>query len=120
MDPAREIHYPDMMNAILIYLAAAMAEIGGCFAFWAWWRLDRSLFWLLPGIASLALFAWLLALSPAGFAGRAFAAYGGVYIASSLLWLWAVEGQRPDQWDLAGAAICLAGAALILWAPRGA
>ena len=108
------------MNTLLVYVLAAMAEIAGCFAFWAWFRLDRSALWLLPGMASLAMFAWLLALSPSAFAGRAYAAYGGVYIAASLAWLWIVEDHRPDHWDMAVAAICLAGAAIILWAPRGA
>ena len=107
------------MSALPLYLAAALAEIGGCFAVWAWLRLGRSAWWLAPGALSLALFAWLLTLSPAAFAGRAFAAYGGVYIAASLAWMWAVEGRRPDGWDLGGAAICLVGAAAILWGPRG-
>jgi small multidrug resistance family-3 protein len=101
-----------------IYLAAAIAEIGGCFAFWAWLRLDRSPLWIVPGMASLALFAWLLTLSEASAAGRAYAIYGGVYIASSLLWLWAVENIRPDRWDLIGGAICLIGATIIFAAPR--
>lgn len=108
------------MQAILIYFTAALAEIGGCFAFWIWFRLGKSPLWLLPGVASLAVFAWLLALSPADQAGRAYAVYGGIYIASSLLWLWMVEGHRPDHWDIIGAGICLFGAAIILWAPRGA
>lgn len=103
---------------VSIYVAAALAEIAGCFAFWAWVRLDKSVLWLLPGLASLALFAWLLALSPAEQAGRAYAVYGGVYIVASLGWLWAIEGFRPDRWDLIGAAICLIGAAVILWSPR--
>lgn len=108
------------MQALALYVLAALAEIAGCFAFWAWFRLGRSALWLAPGMASLALFAWLLSLSPAGQAGRAYAAYGGVYIAASLAWLWLAEGRRPDPWDLGGAAICLAGAALILWGPRAA
>lgn len=108
------------MTAILTYFAAAVAEIAGCFAFWAWYRLGHSPLWLVPGMLSLAVFAWLLALSPGDQAGRAFAIYGGIYIVSSLLWLWVVEGHRPDQWDIVGAAICLVGAAIILWAPRGA
>jgi len=107
------------MPTLALYVAAALAEIGGCFAFWAWLRLGKSALWLVPGMAALALFAYLLTLSQAAFAGRAYAAYGGVYILSSLLWLWAVEGMRPDRWDTLGAAICLAGAAVILLVPRG-
>jgi small multidrug resistance family-3 protein len=102
----------------LIYLAAAAAEIAGCFAFWAWLRLDRSPLWLLPGIASLCVFAWLLTLVDAEHAGRAYAAYGGIYILSALGWLWIAEGVRPDRWDVIGAGICLLGASVILWGPR--
>ena len=102
----------------LLYVAAALAEIAGCFAFWAWWRLGKSALWLLPGTAALLLFAWLLAQAQVDHAGRTFAAYGGIYILLSLGWLWLVEGIRPDRWDVAGLALCLAGAALILWGPR--
>lgn len=107
------------MKLYLIYAAAALAEIAGCFAFWAWLRMDKSIGWLVPGVASLVVFAWLLTLIPVDAAGRAYAAYGGIYIVASLLWLWAVEGQLPDRFDMAGGAICLAGASLILFAPRG-
>jgi small multidrug resistance family-3 protein len=108
------------LHAFAIYAAAALAEIAGCFAFWAWLRLDRSVLWLIPGLASLALFAYLLTKIDVAFAGRAYAAYGGVYIAASLLWLWLFEGTRPDRWDLAGALVCLVGAGIILFGPRGA
>lgn len=101
-----------------IYVAAALAEIGGCFAFWAWLRLGKSIWWLAPGVVSLVLFAYLLTLVPSDAAGRAYAAYGGVYIIASLVWLWAMEGVRPDRWDIAGAALCLIGAAVILFGPR--
>lgn len=101
-----------------VMLGAAVCEIAGCFAFWAWLRLGRSPLWLMPGLVSLAVFAFLLTRIGTGFAGRAFAAYGGVYIAASLVWLWAVEGVRPDRWDLIGAALCLGGAAVILLGPR--
>ncbi|CDX33803.1 conserved membrane hypothetical protein [Mesorhizobium plurifarium] len=104
----------------LIYTAAALAEIAGCFSFWAWWRLEKSPLWLVPGLVSLALFAFLLSLVGTDAAGRAYAAYGGIYIVASLGWLWLVEGARPDRWDLAGAAICIVGASVILLAPRGA
>ena len=105
------------MSAIA-YIGAALAEIAGCFAFWAWLRLDKSALWVIPGLAALALFAWLLTLIEAEHAGRTYAAYGGVYITSALVWLWAVEGTRPDRWDLVGAAICLVGAGVILFGPR--
>ncbi|MDT8894397.1 YnfA family protein [Halomonas sp. I1] len=107
------------MTTLALYLAAALAEIAGCFSVWAWWRLDKSILWLLPGVASLILFAWLLSLSDADYAGRAYAAYGGIYIVASLGWLWLVEQRLPDRWDLFGAALCLAGAGVILLAPRG-
>ncbi|RFC62405.1 YnfA family protein [Fulvimarina endophytica] len=100
------------------YLGAAIAEIAGCFGFWAWLRLGKSVFWLVPSIASLCLFAVLLTYVEAERAGRVYAAYGGVYILASIGWLWLVEGTRPDRWDLAGTAICLTGAAVILFAPR--
>jgi small multidrug resistance family-3 protein len=108
------------VTAALVYIAAALAEIAGCFSFWAWLRLGRSVWWVAPGMASLALFAYLLTLAPASAAGRAYAAYGGVYIAASLFWLWAAEGVVPDRWDAAGAVLCLLGAAIILFAPRAA
>ena len=107
------------MVTVLAYVGAAFAEIVGCFAFWAWLRLGKSVWWLPPGLASLALFAFLLTLVESAAAGRAYAAYGGVYIVASLLWLWGVEGSRPDRWDITGAAVCLLGAAVILLGPRG-
>jgi small multidrug resistance family-3 protein len=106
------------MSSILSYIAAALAEIAGCFAFWAWLRLGKPVWWLIPGVASLVLFAYFLTFVETDAAARAYAAYGGVYIAASLFWLWAVEGTWPDRWDLMGAALCLVGAAIILWGPR--
>lgn len=104
----------------LAYIGAAFAEIAGCFAFWAWLRLDKSPWWIVPGMGSLAVFAYLLTLIDVEHAGRSYAAYGGVYIVSAIVWLWMVEGAKPDRWDLIGAAICLGGAAVILFGPRGA
>ncbi|WP_077961984.1 YnfA family protein [Ensifer adhaerens] len=106
------------MPAYLIYALAALAEIAGCFAFWAWLKLDKSALWLVPGMASLALFAWLLTLIDSEAAGRAYAAYGGVYIAASLIWLWLAEGVKPDRWDLTGMTVALIGSAIILAGPR--
>ena len=107
------------MPAALIYPLAALAEIGGCFAFWAWIRLGRSALWLAPGVMSLILFAWLLTFVQASAAGRAFAAYSGIYIAASLGWMALVERVRPDRWDFAGAGLCLAGCLVILLARHG-
>lgn len=104
----------------LIYLGAAIAEIAGCFAFWAWLRMDKSALWLIPGFGALALFAYLLTLVDSDHAGRAYAAYGGVYITASILWLWGIEGAKPDRWDVLGALVCLGGAAIILFGPRSA
>lgn len=108
------------MTALALYALAALGEIAGCFAFWAWLRLGRSAAWILPGTLSLVAFAFLLTRIDVSLAGRAFAAYGGVYIAASLLWLWVVEGQRPDAWDGIGAALSIAGAAVILISHRAA
>lgn len=108
------------MTTAIVYIGAAIAEIAGCFAFWAWLKLEKSFLWAVPGTASLILFAYLLTHIDSAFAGRAFAAYGGIYIAASLIWLWLIEEQQPDRWDLAGATVCLIGAAIILWGPRPA
>src|SRR3546814_13932538 len=106
------------MPTAFAYIAAAFAEIAGCFSFWAWLRLGKTPLWTVPGIAALALFAWLLTLVDSNAAGRAYAAYGGVYIATSLFWLWAFEGIRPDRWDVIGAAVCLLGTGIIMLGPR--
>lgn len=108
-----------MIKAYLLFALTAAAEIFGCYAAYLWLRLDRPAWWLIPGALSLALFAWLLTLHPQVGAGRVYAAYGGVYIAASLVWLWTIEGIQPDRWDLLGSAICLAGTAIILFGPRG-
>lgn len=108
------------MRSLLWYVIAALGEIGGCFAFWAWLRMGKSPLWTIPGVVSLTLFALALTRIDAPHAGRTYAAYGGLYIVSSLLWLWLVESTRPDRWDLLGAVACLTGAALILFGPRGA
>lgn len=107
-----------MSRTALVYVGAALAEIGGCFGFWLWLREGKSA-WLLPAsLVSLATFAWLLTLTETTAAGRAYAAYGGVYIVASICWLWQIENIRPDRWDIIGAGICLLGAAVILFGPR--
>lgn len=106
------------MTSFLWYALAALGEIGGCFAFWAWLRLARSPWWTLAGLVSLAVFAMALTRIDSSNAGRAYAAYGGVYILGSILWLWSVEGVRPDRWDILGVAVALVGSAIILYGPR--
>lgn len=103
---------------LLAYVGAAVAEIAGCFAFWAWLRMGKSAWWLLPGVAALVAFAYLLTLVEVEHAGRAFAAYGGVYILSAIVWMWIFEGARPDRWDALGALVCIIGAGIILFGPR--
>jgi small multidrug resistance family-3 protein len=107
-----------MAPTITAYLGAALAEIAGCFAWWAWRRLDASIWWLLPGMASLALFAFLLTLVDSVAAGRTYAAYGGIYVAASLAWLFFVEGRVPDRYDLFGSGLCLLGTAIIIFGPH--
>jgi small multidrug resistance family-3 protein len=107
-----------VIKTFVVYALAALAEIGGCFAFWAWLRLGKTPWWAGAGTLSLIVFALLLTRIDASVAGRAFAAYGGIYIVASLVWMRLVENARPDRWDLIGGAVCLAGAAIILFGPR--
>jgi small multidrug resistance family-3 protein len=110
----------ERMRTLALYVAASVAEIGGCFALWAVTRNGASALWLAPGALSLILFGWLLTRVDVDFAGRAYAVYGGIYIAASLIWLWGVEGRAPDRWDVIGAAVAIAGAMIILYMPRSA
>ena len=96
-----------------LFIVTALAEILGCYLAYLWLRHGRHAWLLLPGLASLALFAWLLTLHP-GPAARTYAAYGAVYVATAIAWLAAVEGQRPDGWDVAGVAVTLVGMAIIV------
>lgn len=105
---------------VAIFVAAAIAEIAGCFAFWAVVRLHAPTVWLVPGVVSLMLFGWLLTQVDVDYAGRAYAIYGGIYIVASVVWLMAAEGKMPDRFDVLGALVSVAGAMIILFAPRGA
>jgi small multidrug resistance family-3 protein len=106
------------MRTAVVYALAALCEIAGCFAFWAWLRLGKPVWWLAPGVVSLVAFALLLTRVESSTAGRAYAAYGSVYIVASLFWLWSVEGARPDRWDALGASVSLLGAGIILFGWR--
>lgn len=105
------------MKTLALYAATALAEIVGCYLAWLWLRQSGQAWLLVPAALSLAAFAWLLTLHPAA-TGRVYAAYGGVYVAASILWLWAVDGVRPTGWDLVGASVALAGMGLIAFQPR--
>jgi small multidrug resistance family-3 protein len=99
---------------LAIFGLAAFFEIAGCFAFWTWVRRGGAPYVVLLGVASLICFAMALTRVDSSFAGRAYAAYGGIYIAASLVWLWTVEGQRPTVTDLVGAALAVIGALVII------
>ncbi len=105
------------MKTFLLFLITALAEIVGCYLPYLWLRQGRSAWLLLPAALSLALFAWLLTFHDTA-AGRVYAAYGGVYVATALMWLWAVDGVRPTPWDLAGVAVVLLGMGIIMFQPR--
>ncbi len=107
-----------LLRALSLFVLTAVAEVVGCYLFYLWLRAGRSALLLVPAAASLCAFAWLLTLHPTG-AARTYAAYGGVYIVVALLWLWAVEGERPSAWDMTGALVALTGMAIIVLAPRG-
>ena len=107
------------MTTFLLFVLTAIAEIVGCYLPYLWLRKGGSAWLLLPAAASLALFAWLLTLHPTA-AGRVYAAYGGVYVTVAIAWLWWVEAVKPTGWDLLGAALCLAGMGVIMFAPRTA
>jgi small multidrug resistance family-3 protein len=107
-------------RSLLLFALTALAEIGGAWLVWQGWREHRGLWWLAAGIIALGLYGFVATFQPDPHFGRILAAYGGVFVAGSLTWGMIVDKFRPDRWDLTGAAICLVGAAVIMYAPRGA
>lgn len=107
----------DILKTLGLFVLTALAEIIGCYLPYLWLRQDKSIWLLLPAALSLVAFVWLLTLHPTA-SGRVYAAYGGVYVAVALLWLWQVDGITPTRWDLIGAAIALSGMAVMMFAPR--
>ena len=105
------------LKTLGLFFVTALAEIIGCYLPYLWLKQDKSILLLVPAALSLALFAWLLSLHPAD-AGRVYAAYGGVYIAVAILWLWWVDGVTPTLWDIVGSLVALMGMAIIMFAPR--
>lgn len=106
-----------MIKTVGLFVLTALAEIVGCYFPYLWLKEGKSVWLLLPALLSLALFAWLLTLHPTA-AGRTYAAYGGVYIAVAIAWLWLVDGVRPTTWDIVGSVVALIGMAIIMLAPR--
>lgn len=106
------------MQTFFFFLLAALGEIFGCYAFWVWLRLDKSILWIIPGILALIIYAFALTKVDASNAGRVYAAYGGFYILLSLFLLWLAEGVKPDKWDLVGVTFSLAGTMVILFSPH--
>ena len=102
-----------------LFIATAIAEIVGCYLPYLWLKKGAPIWVLLPAAASLALFVWLLTLHPSA-AGRVYAAYGGVYVAVAIVWLWVIDGVRPTPWDWLGVAVTLLGMAIIMFGPRHA
>ena len=107
-----------VLRTLGLFVLTALAEIVGCYLPYLWLRRGQSVWLMLPATLSLSAFAWMLTLHPFA-AGRTYAAYGGVYVAVALVWLWLVEGVAPDMWDVIGAAVALGGMAIIAFAPRG-
>ncbi|MGD9843458.1 MAG: YnfA family protein [Steroidobacteraceae bacterium] len=107
------------LKTVSLFFVTAIAEIVGCYLPYMWLKENKSAWLLVPAALSLAVFAWLLSLHPTA-AGRVYAAYGGVYIFTAILWLWSVNGIRPTVWDMVGASVALVGMAIIMFAPRSA
>lgn len=103
-----------LLKTLALFVLTAVAEILGCYLPYLWLRQRASIWLLVPAGMSLAFFAWLLSLHPAA-AGRVYAAYGGVYIAVALLWLWRIDGVPLTRWDVAGAAVAVIGMGIIVW-----
>ena len=106
------------LKTLGLFVLTAIAEIVGCYLPYLWLRKNGPTWYLGPAALSLAAFAYLLTMHPTS-AGRTYAAYGGVYVAVAVLWMWVAEGQKPDRWDVIGAAVALCGMALIAFGPRG-
>lgn len=108
-----------ILRSLALFALAALAEIGGAWLVWQGWREQRGLWWVAAGVLALGAYGFVATAQPEAHFGRILAAYGGVFVAGSLVWGVLVDGFRPDRWDLAGAAICLLGVAVIMYAPRG-
>jgi len=105
-------------RSLLLFVLAAVAEIGGAWLIWQGVREHRGPWWITAGIVALGLYGFVATLQPYATFGRILAAYGGIFVAGSLAWGMALDGFRPDRWDITGALICLGGVLVIMYAPR--
>ena len=108
----------DVLRSIGLFVVAAVAEIGGAWLVWQGVREHRGLVWVGAGFVALGLYGLVATFQPDPNFGRVLAAYGGVFVAGSLLWGVVADGFRPDRYDVAGALVCLVGVAVIMYAPR--
>ncbi|MER6938662.1 YnfA family protein [Nocardioides sp. NPDC127514] len=108
-----------ILRSLLLFMLAAIAEIGGAWLVWQGLREHRGWLWVGAGFIALGLYGVVATLQPDAHFGRILAAYGGVFVVGSIAWGMAMDGYRPDRWDIAGAALCLAGMGVIMYAPRG-
>ncbi len=109
-----------VLRSVLLFVLAAVAEIGGAWLIWQGVREHRGVAWIGAGVLTLGLYGFVATLQPDAHFGRILAAYGGVFVAGSLLWAMALDGFRPDRWDVLGALVCLVGVAIIMYVPRAA
>jgi small multidrug resistance family-3 protein len=108
-----------IVRSLILFLVAALAEIGGAWLVWQGVREHRGLIWIGAGVAALGLYGFVATLQPDTHFGRILAAYGGIFVAGSLAWGVIVDKFRPDRYDIAGSVVCLVGVAVIMYAPRG-
>ncbi|MEO3807986.1 YnfA family protein [Sphaerisporangium sp. B11E5] len=108
-----------IVRSLLLFVLAALAEIGGAWLVWQGVREQRGLLWIGAGFVALGLYGLVATFQPDAAFGRVLAAYGGVFVAGSLVWGVVVDGFRPDRWDVVGAAVCVVGVLVIMYAPRG-
>ncbi len=116
--PPRQIHEVAVNSSMIWFLLAAVGELVGCYALWVWLRRQGSPLLVALAVASLLFFAWCLTKTPVQVAGRAFAAYAGVYLVAALAWMVMIDRERPDRWDVLGGALALLGALVIVYGPR--
>jgi len=107
----------NVLRTLSLFIVAGLCEIGGLYLIWQWVRASKSALWGLSGLIALLVYGLIQTLQVFTF-GRAFSAYGGIFITVAMLWGWKVDGQVPDHWDWLGVGLCLFGASLILWGPR--